>query len=114
MFLELFCQPKPILGMLHMKGDSPEEALARAVIEADIFAECGVDAMILEDYLGPEAEVERALAKLSKERPDYVLGVNVLDNFPRTFELAMEYGAKFIQVDSICGHLTPEDEVTYF
>ncbi len=114
MFLELFSQPKPILGMLHMKGDNPEDALVRAVIEADIFAECGVDAMILEDYLGPEAEVERALARLSKERPDYVLGVNVLNNFPRTFELAMEYGAKFIQVDSICGHLTPEDEVAYF
>ena len=114
MFLELFSQPKPILGMLHMKGENPHDALARAVVEADIYAECGVDAMILEDYLGSEADVERALALLSKERQGYLLGVNVLNNFAKTFELAMTYGAKFIQVDSICGHLTPEDEVGYF
>jgi predicted TIM-barrel enzyme len=114
MFLELFKTTKPVLAMLHLKGETPEERLQRAIVEADIYAECGVDAMIVEDYYGDAADVENALAYLSKERPGYVLGVNVLDNFAKSYELSLQYGAKFMQVDSICGHLTPEDEVAYF
>ncbi|MDK2981088.1 MAG: uncharacterized protein PWQ55_1435 [Chloroflexota bacterium] len=114
MFLELFDQPKPVLAMLHLKGETPEERLKKAVIEADIYAQNGVDGMIVEDYYGDVADVESALAFLSKERPDYTLGVNVLDNFGRSYELAREYGAKFMQVDSVCGHLSPADEVAYF
>ncbi len=114
MFLELFENKKPILGMLHLKGDDPEERLQRAVTEADIYAECGVDAMIVEDYFGGEADVENALAYLSKNRPLYILGVNVLNNFAKSYELALRYGAKFMQVDSICGHLDPNDEKEYF
>lgn len=114
MFLELFKNPKPVMAMLHLKGESPEERLKRAIIEADIYAECGVDAMIVEDYYGDAADVENALAYLSKERAGYLLGVNVLDNFAKSYELSLQYGTKFMQVDSICGHLTPEDEVAYF
>jgi predicted TIM-barrel enzyme len=114
MFLELFENKKPVMAMLHLKGESPEDRLKRAVIEADIYAECGVDAMIVEDYFGDVSDVENALAYLSKERPQYLLGVNVLDNFPKSYELALQYGAKFMQVDSICGHLAPEDEQQYF
>jgi hypothetical protein len=43
-----------------------------------------------------------------------VVGVNVLDDFARSYELASQYGAPFMQVDSICGHLTPADEKGYF
>jgi hypothetical protein len=43
-----------------------------------------------------------------------VVGVNVLDDFARSYELAAQYGAQFMQVDSICGHLTPADEQDYF
>jgi uncharacterized protein len=114
MFLELFDTAKPILGMLHLKGEESEERLQRAIVEADIYAECGVDGMIVEDYYGDENDVENALAYLSQERPDYILGVNVLDNFAKSYDLAVAYGAKFMQVDSVCGHLQPEDEKAYF
>lgn len=113
MFLELFNQPKPILAMLHLKGDSPEDRLNRALIEADTYANCGVDAMIVEDYFGDVGDVERALDLLSKERPGYMLGVNVLNDFPKSYQLARDYGLKFMQVDSIAGHLPPEVEVDY-
>lgn len=113
MFLELFKHPKPVLGMLHLKGETPEAILTQALREADIFAACGVDGMIVEDYFGSVEDVERVLAQLSSERPGYLLGINVLDNFAKSFELAVQYGSKFIQVDSIAGHLTPEDEVDY-
>ncbi|BBB48663.1 BtpA/SgcQ family protein [Pelolinea submarina] len=114
MFLDLFNNAKPVMAMLHLKGDNPEERLERAVVEADIYARCGVDAMIVEDYYGDVNDVEKALAYLSKERPDYILGVNVLDKFAKSYELALEYGAKFMQVDSICGHLEVTDEPAYF
>lgn len=114
MFLELFANQKPILAMLHLKGNDPDERLNRAITEADIYAGCGIDGMIVEDYFGDVRDVERALAFLSKERPGYLLGVNVLDNFARSYELARQYGAKFMQVDSICGHLAREDEASYF
>jgi len=113
MFLDLFPKPKPILAMLHLKGTTRDDILARAVREADIYAACGVDAMIVEDYFGDATDVERVLAMLSRERPHYILGVNVLDDFAKSYELAAQYGAKFMQVDSICGHLTPADEPAY-
>ena len=114
MFLDLFKTAKPILAMLHLKGETPEVRLRKAIIEADIYAKGGVDAMIVEDYYGDEADAEKALAYFSKERPDYLLGVNILDNFTRSYELALEFGAKFMQVDSICGHLDVGEEPAYF
>ena len=113
MFLDLFSKPKPILAMLHLKGETPEDRLHRALIEADTYVENGVDAMIVEDYFGDVTDVEKAIELLRKERPEYVLGVNVLDDFPKSYELARDYGLGFMQVDSICGHLSPEDEVSY-
>ena len=114
MFLALFAQPKPILAMLHLKGTTRADILARALCEADIYAACGVDAVIVEDYFGDVTDVENVLALLRRERPQVVVGVNVLDNFATSYELAAQYGAKFMQVDSICGHLTPADEHAYF
>jgi predicted TIM-barrel enzyme len=114
MFLEIFKTVKPVLAMLHLKGESRDERLKLAIIEADIYAECGVDAMIVENYFGDGTDVENALAYLSKERPQYVLGVNVLNNFAKSYELSLQYGARFMQVDSVCGHLDPADEQGYF
>ena len=114
MFLESFRHKKPIMAMLHLKGDSRDNILERAIVEADIYAACGVDAMIVEDYYGDATDVAAVLAYLSKQRPQYILGVNVLDNFAASYELAAQYGAAFMQVDSICGHLAPADEPAYY
>jgi len=113
MFLEIFKRKKPIIAMLHLKGENAEERLKMAAIEADIYAECKVDAVLVEDYYGDITDVENALAYLSVKRPHYIYGVNVLDNFAKSYELALQYGAKFMQLDSVCGHLTPEDEKAY-
>ena len=113
MFLNLFPRPKPILAMLHLKGTTRDDIVERAIREADIYVANGVDAMIVEDYFGDATDVERVLAVLSRERPRYILGVNVLDDFAKSYELAAKYGAKFMQVESICGHLMPADEPAY-
>ena len=70
--------------------------------------------MIVEDYYGDATDVATVLAYLSKQRPQYILGVNVLDNFAASYELAAQYGAAFMQVDSISGHLAPADEPAYY
>ncbi|MEY2846615.1 MAG: hypothetical protein RL076_2161 [Chloroflexota bacterium] len=113
MFLTRFRKPKPILAMLHLKGTTRDDIVARAVREADIYAACGVDAMIVEDYFGDATDVENVLSVLSRERPQYTLGVNVLEDFALSYALAAQYGATFMQVDSICGHLSPADEPAY-
>lgn len=105
MFLDIFSIKKPIMAMLHLKGDNAAERLERAKRETDIYTQNGVDAVIVEDYFGDVDDVERALEYLSAERPDVVCGVNVLDKFEQTYELARRYGAQFMQVDSVAGHL---------
>ena len=112
-FRDIFPVETAILAMLHLKGDSPEDILERAKREADLLFECGVDAVIVEDYFGGEDDVVRVLEWLQTQRPHYCYGVNVLDQFAKTYELAEKYGAKFMQVDSVCGHLVPEEDAEY-
>ncbi len=111
MFLELFKTKKPIMAMLHLKGNTREERLEICLREADIYAENGVDSMIVENYFSRDpAEVEACLKMLAAKRPQYLLGVNVLDRFELSWKLAEEYGAKYIQADSVSGHLRLEDD----
>lgn len=112
-FKEVFPADKAVLAMLHLRGDSPEDILERAKKEADLLFGCGVDAVIVEDYFGSEEDVVSVLKWLQAERPHYCYGVNVLDQFAKSYELAERYGAKFMQVDSICGHLIPVEDAEY-
>lgn len=112
MFLDEFPVKKPVFAMLHMKGDTRQEKLERCLIEAEIYRDNGVDAMIVEDYFGDSDDVKAGLEMLAS-KGGFVLGVNVLDNWELSWQYAREYGAKFIQVDSVAGHLTPEDDVPY-
>jgi len=45
--------------------------------------------------------------------PDKLYGVNILGDYKTAFELAKKYGADFVQIDSVCGHLPPEKDVVY-
>ena len=112
MFTDLFKEKKPILAMLHLKGDTPEEKVKQCLKEAAIYKKCGIDGMIVEDYFGSRHDVENALRAMRGE-DDYCLGVNVLDNFSLSWEFAAMYGAKFVQVDSVAGHLPPDLDVPY-
>ncbi len=112
MFLDIYDVKKPVFGMLHMKGETRREKLDICLREAEIYRENGVDAVIVEDYFGDAADVEAGLRLLS-ERGGFRYGVNVLDDWETSWRLAKEYGADFIQVDSVAGHLTPEEDVSY-
>lgn len=55
-------------------------------------------------------DVENALKYLQNNYPDKVYGVNILGDPDVAFDLARKYGAKFVQIDSVCGHALPQHD----
>jgi uncharacterized protein len=106
----MFSVSKPILGMLHLRGADARERLRNAREEIDLLACGGVDAVIVEDYFGTTNDAEQVLRYLAAERPHLVYGVNMLRDHRLSFALAESYGGRFVQLDSIAGHLAPEDD----
>lgn len=109
----IFGDKKFILAMLHLKGDNDQEVFDRALREIEIYRENGVSAVIVENYFGSPEQVERVLQYLDNNSVDILYGVNLLDNDHLGFELAKKYHASFIQLDSVAGHLTPEDDLSF-
>ena len=112
-YRDLFENPKPVMAMVHLKGDSRESVQERAMREIDIYLRCGVDAVLVENYFGSAGDVIWTLKYLNEHLPDTIYGVNVLGDHRWAFEMAGEYGAKFIQIDSVCGHLRPKEDERY-
>lgn len=111
--IETFATVKPILGMLHLAGDGPTAKLAQAEEEARIMAGEGVDGLVVENYFGDADDVERVLDRLSGLVLGAKIGVNVLRDDKRAFALAKQYPVSFIQVDSVAGHLPPENDAAF-
>ena len=110
---QVFGTDKPIIGMLHLRGYGREEKMAIAREEIAMMYESGVDAVLAENYFGSTNDVIAALEILKSEYGDRVYGVNILGDFEESCRLAHLYGAKFMQVDSICGHLEPRKDEKY-
>lgn len=111
-FLDIFPKKKPILAMVHLKGDSDENVMERFHREMDIYVRGGVDAVIIENYFGRYRHMELALHCLQEDKPPIPYGVNCLNSAAMGFELAIKYNAAFIQVDSVVGHVKERDEDT--
>lgn len=103
----VFHTEKPILAMLHLNGFTPDRVHEWAKHEIEQFYTNGADAVLVEDYFGTPDDVEWALDYLNSNYSDHVYGVNLLSNPDKSFALAKQYGAAFLQIDSVCGHLRP-------
>ena len=114
-FEALFGHKKCILGMLHLKGETDEEILERAKREIDIYMRQGLSAVIVENYFKQEETkyAEKVLRYLQSCRRDVTYGVNMLEHDREGFEAANAYDAKFIQLDSVAGHLYPQEDVDF-
>lgn len=112
-FRRLFPTGKPVLGMLHLVGETFAERLATAIKEAHILDEAGFDGVIVENYFGDIPDVEAVLKALGDKRLRCRVGINILGNTEKAFVLADRYRVDFIQVDSVCGHLPPDEDVAY-
>lgn len=110
--LSVFKNKKPIIAMVHLKGDTPDEIFERAKEEIRIFEENGVDGIMLENYYGNYYDLERILEYVSTSNLSIPYGVNCLNVDAMGFELANRYNASYIQVDSVVGHVKPRDEAT--
>lgn len=111
-FFEVFKKDKPIIGVLHLKGNNDEEILCKAKKEIDDYLNGGVDAILVENYFGNYHNMEQALQYIVNNKPDICYGVNCLNLDVLSFELAKKYNAKFIQIDSVVGHMKPRDDVS--
>ena len=100
-FSELFNVKKPIIGMIHLAGRDEKEKIDRALEEISIFEEEGVSGAIVEDYHGSIEDIRNVLKKTSRRKMKLVVGVNALGHPCLGFNLADEFGAGFIQFDSV-------------
>lgn len=100
-FKRIFKISKPIIGMIHLAGENGQNKVKRALEELIIYQEEGIDAAIIEDYYGSPKDVYQTLKEISKEKLGIIIGINVLRNPYSAFKLASEFGAKFIQFDSV-------------
>lgn len=107
---DVFGVGKPIIGMLHLSGGERDHILKIAKREIDILYRSGVHAVLVENYFGHKTDVENVLKYLQENKPDKVYGVNILGDPEFAFDLARTYGARFVQIDSVCGHVLPEQD----
>lgn len=111
-FKDIFGESKPVFGMIHLKSDENDSALEIAKREVQIYLANGMYPLI-ENYFGSDSDCEDVLKWMQETYPDKIYGVNILGDPERAFELAAKYGAKFIQIDSVCGHLEPDEDEEY-
>ena len=110
-FTDVF-QNKPMIGMIHTGSSSGCPVLEQAKKEIEIYLKYGVYPLV-ENYFGSVNVCETVLAWLQREHPGAVYGVNILGDYYEAFCLAKEYGASFIQIDSVCGHLKRNADAKY-
>ena len=95
-FLEAFNWKKPIIGMLHLKGNTDEEVFEIAKQEIDTYYNNGADAVLVENYFGTYHHMIPVLEYLQENYKDHIYGVNCLYQNTLTFELAIKYEAHLI------------------
>lgn len=103
---------KPVFGMIHTGYSANMDMLELAKKEIEIYFRHGIYPLV-ENYFGSADDCETVLEWVQKAHPEAIYGVNILGDYPWAFELARKYGAKFIQIDSVCGHLIPENDEQY-
>lgn len=111
-FETLFKGKKPLIGMIHTGCMLGKDMLETAKREIEIYLKYDIYPLI-ENYFGSAVDCEKVLAWLQEYHPKAIYGVNILGDAEGAFLLAKTYGAKFIQIDSVCGHLEPERDEEY-
>lgn len=97
-FKDIFPMPKPIIGMLHLAGEDPVE---RALEERQIYADAGLEGVIVENYHGTVKDVIDVLEAMRGAYLWPIKGINILGDYEKSFELAEDFGCSFIQIDSV-------------
>lgn len=110
--LSLFPVSKPIIGMIHLKGESDKDIFERGKREIDLMISNGIDGLMLENYFGNYDNLEQILEYACSQKLGVPYGVNCLNVDAMGFELASRYQAQYLQVDSVAGHVKPRDDAS--
>lgn len=110
-YTEIFGK-NPVFGMIHTGYSADLGMLELAKKEIENYLRCGIYPLV-ENYFGSADDCEKVLEWLYNAHPDAIYGINILGDYTWAFELARKYGAKFIQIDSVCGHLSPDKDEQY-
>ncbi len=102
-FLDLFPVQKPIIGMIHLAGNSLNEKIYRAVEELELYQQEDLDGAIIEDYHSNGTELIQVLPILARNPWYLKLGINFLRSPEDAFDLASQYDFNFVQVDTVEG-----------
>lgn len=108
-----FRTTKPVIGMLHLTGDTRQARLDQAKREVHDLAAGGVDAIMVENYFGDAVDMERVLEWLLGEPGLPLIGVNVLHDYRKAFAFCERFPVRIVQIDSVAGHLAPEKDAAY-
>jgi len=100
-FNKLFLIKKPIIGMIHLAGNSHQERVKRALEELVIYQEEGINGAIIEDYHGTQEDVFETFKQVKRLNLNVVLGMNLLSNPYFGYQESKSLGAKFVQFDSL-------------
>lgn len=111
-FRVLFGDEKPVFGMIHLNSDRHNDVMTVARREIELYLANGIYPLI-ENYFGSSEDCEEVLKWIQETYPDAIYGVNILGDSEDAFRLAAKYGAKFVQIDSVCGHLEPDMDEEY-
>ena len=112
-FLQLFKVRKPVITVLHGRGGNDHSVLENAKREIEIFAANGINGLLVENYFCTPEQAEMVLEYLSSLHCGVPIGINLLGNDKLNFRLAQKYACDFMQLDSVSGHLTPEDDIDF-
>jgi predicted TIM-barrel enzyme len=109
-FLNLFPVTKPVIGMLHGRGQNDTQIMDIMKRELELYRSGGIDGVVVENYFCTPAQTEMMLEYVAKHHGEIVYGINLLGNNELNFRLAREYSCAFMQIDSVCGHVPPEKD----
>lgn len=86
--------------MIHMAGP---KCIEKALSEIEIYDDCGLSGVIIENYHGSTENVIETIESLDRTKK-IKIGINILPNeFSTAFEIAKKFNLDFIQLDYISG-----------
>lgn len=109
-FLKLFPVTKPVIGMLHGRGQNDAQILDIMKRELELYRTGGIDGILVENYFCTPKQTEMMLNYVAKHHGDLVYGINLLGDNTLNFKLARDYSCNFMQIDSVCGHVPVEKD----
>jgi len=109
-FLELFTEPKPVIGVVHLKGTGLEDVVRHAKKEIEVYLKQDIDGILFADDSGKYEQLELVLDYIRGLNVRCAVGVHVVHVDALSFHLANKFSLEFVQVDAFTSPVNARDE----